>query len=222
METLQLPPKTCPAPTFSPPTTSSPQQPCPAPHHPPSTSGRCEPPPAPAGHLNPLDTARCSCLFINWILKTFLTNSSNKVCPDALRPLYGCFPGSGETTWGIPGGSATRSLVPAWALPAAPARPQGYCSWDTRRPAAVGHQSPHTGSAAQAFITAMKEACGWRARGLGGAAPAGGRRPASSPTAGLPPPRESLPGASGGDKSPFCPRAQPSLWGGCWEGLGGS
>lgn len=93
METLQLPPRTCPAPTFSPPTTSSPHQPCPAPHHPPSVSGRCEPPPTPAGHLNPLDTARCSCLFINWILKTFLTNSSNKVCPDTFRPLYGLFPG---------------------------------------------------------------------------------------------------------------------------------
>ena len=29
-------------------------------------------------------------------------------------------------------------------------------------------------------------------------------------------------GSGQGDKGPSCPRAQPSLRGGCWEGLGGS
>ena len=120
------------APAFSPPATSSPHQPRSgppgAPDHPPSVSGRWEPPPAPAGHLNRLDAARCSCLFINWILKTFLTNSSNNVYPDALRPLYGLFLGqwrdcvedSGRLSHEEPG-----------ALPVAPAGPQGCCSWDT-------------------------------------------------------------------------------------------
>lgn len=157
--------------------------PAPAPDHPLSVSGRWEPPPASAGHLNRLDAARCSCLFINWILKTFLTNSSNNVCPDALCPLYGLFLGqwrdcmedSGRLSHEDPG-----------ALPVAPAGLQGCCSWDTCRLVTVGHQSLQAWSATQAFITAMKEACGRRARGLGGAALAG-RRPAS-PTAGPPPP----------------------------------
>ena len=162
----------------------APPRPAQAPDHPPSVSGRWEPPPAPAGHLNRLDAARCSCLFINWILKTFLTKSSNNVCPDALRPLYGLFPrqwrdrveDSGRLSHEDPG-----------ALLVAPTGPQGCCSWGTCRPVAVGHQSPQARSAAQAFITAMKEACRRRARGLGGAAPAGGR-PASSPTRVPPPP----------------------------------
>ena len=116
-------------------------------------------PPEPAGR------ARCSCLFINMILKTFLINSSRKICLDALRLLYRLSPGQRRDCVEDSRGSVPGTSVPAWALPATPAGPQDCCSWDAHRPAAVGHQSPHTGSAAQAFITAMKEAC--RRRGEG-------------------------------------------------------
>lgn len=50
------------------------------------------------------------------------------------------------------GGSACRSLVPAWALPAAPARPQELLLLGHAQAGRRGSQSPHTESAAQAFI----------------------------------------------------------------------
>ena len=146
--------------------TSSPHQPRPAgPQSPCPCQRPVGAPTCPRRPPEPAGRARCSCLFINVILKTFLINSSHKICLDAIRLLYRLSPGQWRDCMEDSRGSVPRTSVPAWALPATPAGPQDCCSWDAHRLAAVGHQSPHAGSAAQAFITAMKEAC--RRRGEG-------------------------------------------------------